>query len=112
MMALPVLGYTFLSFVHVIYGIVFLFLFYLARGFGSVVLSDYVNILIPSSIRATVLSIQAMMFRLVFVFVGPIVGYVSDAYTIHTALLFSGILFAVFFGISYLFLARSTNLDI
>jgi MFS family permease len=112
MMILPIGWYILLSFVHVIYGIFFLFLFYLARGFGSVVLSDYVNVLIPSSIRATVLSIQALMFRFVFVLVWPIVGYVSDVYTVHTALLFSGILFTLLFAVSYFFLSQSTNLDI
>ncbi|MFZ2255402.1 MAG: hypothetical protein WAW59_04605 [Patescibacteria group bacterium] len=34
MMLLPILGYILLSSVHVMYGIVFLFLFYFARGFG------------------------------------------------------------------------------
>ena len=34
MILLPILGFILPSFVHVIYGIAFLFLFYLARGFG------------------------------------------------------------------------------
>jgi MFS/sugar transport protein len=73
MASLPILGFFLLSSVHIIYGIAILFLFYLARGFGSVVISDYVNVLIPSTIRATVLSVQALMMRLIFLILGPIV---------------------------------------
>jgi hypothetical protein len=73
MASLPIIGFFLLSVVDVIYGIAILFLFYLARGFGYVVFSDYVNVLIPSTIRATVLSVQALMMRFVFLILGPIV---------------------------------------
>ena len=73
MAGLPIIGFFLLSVVDIIYGIVILFLFYLARGFGYVVFSDYVNVLIPSTIRATVLSVQALMMRFIFLILGPIV---------------------------------------
>lgn len=83
---LPVLGYLGLAIFDSIFALVFVFCFYFARGFGSVVLNDYVNILIPSHIRATVLSIQALMFRLVFIIIWPLIGWVSDIYSLQTAL--------------------------
>ena len=112
MTGLPVIGFFLLSSFDFIYGIGFLFLFYLARGFGSVVLSDYVNVLIPSSIRATVLSVQALMFRLVFVIIGPIIGWLSDAYSLQFALFSSGFIFSILFVVSLFFLSKNTNLDI
>ena len=73
MASLPIIGFFLLSAMDIIYGITILFLFYLARGFGSVVFSDYVNVLIPSTIRATVLSVQALMMRFIFLILGPII---------------------------------------
>lgn len=112
MASLPILGFFLLSSVNIIYGIAILFLFYLARGFGSVVISDYVNVLIPSTIRATVLSVQALMMRLIFLILGPIVGWISDTYSIHTALFVSGCIFLCLSSLSLFFLGRNTNLDI
>lgn len=110
--SLPIIGFFLLSLVDVIYGIAILFLFYLARGFGSVVLSDYVNVLIPSTIRATVLSVQALMMRLVFLILGPIIGWMSDVYSIQMALFASGCIFLCLSSVSLFFLAQNTNLDI
>ncbi len=112
MTSLPIIGFFLLSVVGVIYGIAILFLFYLARWFGSVVFSDYVNVLIPSTIRATVLSVQALMTRFVFLILGPVVWWISDTYSIHTALLASGCIFLCLSSLSLFFLSRSTNLDI
>ena len=55
-----------------LFGIGLLFLFYFARAFGIVVLGDYVNRVVSSDIRATVLSIQALSWRAVFALLGPI----------------------------------------
>ncbi len=66
---LPVCGYFILGVFHSIFALGFALCFYMARGFGSVILSDYINHRISSDIRATVLSVQALAFRLVFVIV-------------------------------------------
>lgn len=109
---LPILGYFLLAFFDTFWALIFVFLFYFARGFGSVLLNDYINIIIPSQIRATVLSIQALMFRFVFVIVGPLVWWVSDTYSLQLALTFAGWLFCLFFIVSLFFLSKNKSLDI
>jgi MFS family permease len=109
---LPILGYLLLAYFDTLWALIFVFLFYFARGFGSVLLNDYINILIPSHIRATVLSVQALMFRFVFMLVGPIVWWVSDVYSLQMALTFAGILFCLLFVVSLFFLSKNTSLDI
>lgn len=79
-----------------IMGAIFVFFFYFARGFASVLLNDYVNIIVPSQIRATVLSIQTLMFRFVFVIIGPLVGWISDTYSLQVGLFFAGCIFSLF----------------
>lgn len=76
------------------------------------VLQDYINKLVSSDIRATVLSLQSLMFRLVFVIVGPLMGWVADIYSLSAALLLSGIVFALFGLVSLLGLAHHRALDI
>lgn len=112
MTLLPICGYfllgTFVSF----WALCFVFFFYFARWFGTVVLQDYINKLVSSDIRATVLSLQSLMFRLVFVIVGPLMGWVADIYSLSAALLLSGIVFALFGLVSLLGLAHHRALDI
>lgn len=112
MATLPVLGYFFLGYFDVLWALIFVFFFYFARGFGSVVLNDYVNVLVSSQIRATVLSVQALMFRLVFVIIGPLVGWISDVYSLPVALLSAGCIFSLLFLVSLIFLVRYKALDI
>ncbi len=102
----PVVGFLSLSYFDSIFALIFVFCFYIARGFGSVVLNDYVNILVTSDIRATVLSVQALMYRLVFVVVGPFLGWMSDIYSLQTAFFLSSIIFSSFFITSLVFLLR------
>lgn len=109
---LPIVGYLLTASVHAIFGILFLLLFYFARGFGSVVLSDYVNVLIPSSIRATILSIQALVMRAIFALFWPILGWISDIYSLSFALFLSGVVFLVLVTVPLIFLARHRVLDI
>ncbi len=102
----PILGYLLLSYLSSLFALVFVFFFYLARAFGSIVLNDYVNILVTSNIRATVLSVQALMYRLVFVIVGPFLGWMSDIYSLQTAFLLAWVIFGFFFLITLSFLLR------
>ena len=49
---LPLFGYFMLGIFHSLFALVFVFCFYMARGFGSVILIDYINHRISSEIRA------------------------------------------------------------
>ncbi|MFD3157708.1 MFS transporter [Haloimpatiens sp. FM7330] len=50
-----------------------------------VVLGDYINKLIPSETRATVLSLQSMVFSFFMIIVFPIVGRIGDMFSLNNA---------------------------
>jgi cyanate permease len=89
-------------------GIVFLTVFYLARGIAHPILKDRINALTSSDIRATVLSIRSLVIRCMFSAFGPILGYVSEKINLSTALIACGI--SVFIpGIFFLILIFKTQ---
>jgi sugar phosphate permease len=69
------------------------------------VLKDYINYLIESEVRATVLSLRNMFIRINFAIIGPILGWFTDHYSLKTGLLIAGIFFllsgAVLFYFTY-----------
>ena len=74
----PAVGYLGLETLGVAGGIVASTTFFLARGFGLVILRDALNKRVPSEFRATANSLASFGFRGAFVVTGPIVGYVFD----------------------------------
>jgi MFS family permease len=107
---LSVTGYVLLYVFQTRWAIVFIFIFYFVRGIASPVLKDYVNKLISSDIRATVLSVKNMVSRLIFAIIGPFIGWTADVYTLPYALLLSGSLFLVSGVLSLLFLRKHKGL--
>ncbi|NOS68181.1 MAG: MFS transporter [Candidatus Peribacteraceae bacterium] len=67
--------------------------FYFVRGVHIPILHHYVNSIVDSDVRATVLSVQNLMQKLLYCLLGPIIGVVVDAYSLQTALLFSAVLY-------------------
>ena len=106
LIVLSTLGYLTLSLFQGLLSILFIFIFYFVRGINGPVIKDYINKLISSDIRATVLSVQNLIGRLIFSVVGPIVGWINDLYSLKTALLFSGAIFLFCGTISLLFLHK------
>ena len=98
---LAALGYILLSFFQALWAAVFLFIFYLVRGIDGPVLNDYINQCVSSEIRATVLSVKSLVGRVMFVCLGPLVGWVSDSYGLSAAFLVCAL---VFLGCGTLFL--------
>jgi MFS family permease len=94
-------AYVLLGLFHTVWAVLFLFVFYFVRGVNGPVLNDYINRCVESDIRATVLSVKSLVGRLMFVMLGPVVGVISDTYSLTTAFLFCG---AVFFGLGVVFL--------
>ncbi len=78
-----------------VWSIGFIILFYFVRGVSNPIFKNYINKLISSDIRATVLSVKQMFARLVFVVVGPIIGWAADVYSLADALMLSGIIFLI-----------------
>ena len=96
-----------LGMVNSIWGIAIIFIFYIVRGIRSPLLYAYINELIPSHIRATVLSVKSFLSRLFFAGLGPFLGWYADVYTLSQAMIFSGILFFVLGFGSFLLLKKS-----
>ncbi len=90
------LSYTFLGLINQVWGIIFIALIYFSRGVHSPLLLNCINQNLPSSIRATVLSINSFMFRLGFVIIAPVVGWITDTYNLDTALFLFGLIFIGF----------------
>ncbi len=92
---LPVLGYFLLGSFWFIWSGAFITFFYITRGINNPVILDYINGLVSSDVRATVLSVKNLIGRLIFTVLGPIVGWVSDAYSLKAALVSLGMTFLV-----------------
>lgn len=71
-------------------------LFYVTRGIHNPILSSYINGLVESEIRATILSVKNLVRRLIFSVIGPLVGWIHDACSLENALAVSGTVFFVF----------------
>ena len=95
-------GYLLLSQFQALWAGVFLGVIYLVRGVNGPVLNDYINRCIESDVRATVLSVKALVGRLMFATLGPAVGWVSDTYSLAAAFLVCGVVFLVC-GLIFLF---------
>ena len=106
LLPLSLLGYVITGLFQKLWAIPALLLFYFVRGIEGPVLKDYVNRLITTDKRATVLSVKNMLGRSVFTVFGPFVGWVNDVYSLKSALLLSGGLFMLIGGTALVFLRR------
>ena len=81
---------------------VFLFSFIFAlfiqfvKWFSGVVISDYVNKLTDSEIRATTLSVKSLIEKIIFALVTPFIWWLVDVYSLEQALMISWIMVLVF----------------
>jgi predicted MFS family arabinose efflux permease len=76
-------------------------LFWFFRWLNWPIIKDYVNREVESKMRATVLSIKSLWFRIIFSILSPFVWYVADIYDFKIAFLVSAIIFAI---LSWIFL--------
>ena len=76
-------------------GIAILFGFYMIRGVATPVLKDQINQFTDSKVRATILSIRNFEIRIIFAIVGPVLGYLTDTFSLQTALMVTGIAYFV-----------------
>lgn len=66
-----------------LFGLFFIALVYLFRGIITPHLRNLININTTSDRRATVLSLRSFMIRLSFALTAPLLGYITDIYTIN-----------------------------
>lgn len=78
-----------------ILGFGFIFLQSIASGYFGPLLDDYINSRIPSSKRATVLSIKNMLNSLLFTVLSPLLGYAVDLYSLPIALMIMAVILLI-----------------
>lgn len=103
---LTALAYFIVATYESLWAISIFFVFYFVRGFKEPVVKDYINKLISSENRATILSIKSMIARVIFSVVGPIFGWVGDIYSLSTALFVAGITFLILGVIPLIYLKK------
>ena len=79
-----------------LWGIVFIMGIYIVRGLCSPIILNAVNQQISSSVRATILSINSLVFRIAFAVIAPIIGAIASRYNLFTGLTVAGCLFLIF----------------
>jgi MFS family permease len=89
------LGFILTSLEISLVGIAILFGFYMVRGLATPVLKDYINQYTDSKVRATILSVRNLEIRIIFAAVGPVLGYLTDTFSLQTALMVTGITYFV-----------------
>lgn len=95
MLVSAVIGYFFLGATAFVWSSIFIIPFYIARGLNEPIMRSYINLRIPEKDRATIFSIKNLIARLIFSIVGPIMGWVSEHFSLQTALLVSGLTFGI-----------------
>lgn len=100
-------GYFSLGLTKAIWGISLIIIFYFVRGMNYPLLSGYINQLTKPKSRATILSMNSLLFRLLFSIMGPVFGFIADRYTLQAALFCCSVLFTIMGMIALLFLAKS-----
>ncbi|AFY37594.1 major facilitator superfamily MFS_1 [[Leptolyngbya] sp. PCC 7376] len=91
---LPILlaiAYIALGLIHSLWGILFITAIYVVRGLLSPLVLSYLNDHIPSNLRATLISVNSFLFRLIFFAFAPLLGLVSHLSNFDLSLMFSGI---------------------
>ncbi len=78
----------------------------LIEGILIVAVSNYINRLIPSQLRATILSVQSMYFSFLMIILFPLLGYIAESFSFQTifllmALLTSGLTLAYYLAVVY-----------
>ncbi|MDO9478506.1 MAG: MFS transporter [Pseudohongiella sp.] len=94
---LPLLGIFGMAFGSNWIGIGFGFVLFFSRGLYQVILVNALNRRIPGKFRATLNSLNSLLFRFGFIVTGPALGFVADHYNIQTALLLIGVFSALCF---------------
>lgn len=87
-------------------GLGILLVFYLARGLATPTLRNYINIISTSEVRATVLSVRNFLIRLIFAITGPLWGWITDKYSLQSAIISAGIIYGFFALVSMFFFLK------
>ncbi len=100
-------GYVLMGYFVFLLSFLFAFFHQFARGFARIVITDYVNQLTDSDIRATVLSMQSLVMRVIYAALIPLFGKVADLTSIEQALQILGLVTVLAGGGLLLILKRA-----
>jgi MFS family permease len=103
---LVAISYLLMSNFIFLFSFSFAFIQQFVRGYKSIVVTDYVNRLVPSDVRATMLSVESFLGRLLYASIVPLIGWVADVYSLVQALGMIGItatIFGIIFVVSFRF---------
>lgn len=87
---LTAIAYITLGLHQSLWGIALIAIIYLVRGLNSPLVLSYLNDHIPSNLRATVISLNSFLFRLIFFAFAPILGLINQWTTFQLGLVFTG----------------------
>ena len=104
------LGFVASGWITSLWGLLFILMFYLARGVATPILKDNINRITPSNMRATILSVRNFIIRVLFAVFAPFYGWAIDVLSLSAALTIAGLVFIVLSSISFLFFLRTGNL--
>ena len=93
-----IIGYLGIGMFRSVAAIGFIFVFYCFRGIATPVLKDYVNKRTTADVRATVLSVRNFIIRLLFSTVGPLVGWITDVWSLSAGLIIAGCIYGLLGG--------------
>ena len=88
-------SYISLGSINQLWGIIFIMTIYLVRGLSSPLILNAINQQIPSSTRATILSLNSLIFRIFFAIIAPIIGAIASHSNLFTGLAIAGCLFLI-----------------
>ncbi|OFE11587.1 hypothetical protein PHACT_13690 [Pseudohongiella acticola] len=107
---LPVIGTFGMAWLGGWGGVALCFVLFFCRGLYQVILANALNRRIPGRFRATVNSLNSLLFRFGFILTGPFVGYLADMHGISAALNLLGIWSVLAFLVVMLPLIRAVRI--
>jgi MFS family permease len=91
------------------YHFIFFILLMVTEGIIYVSISDYINKMIPSENRATILSFSSMVFSFFMITMFPLVGLIGDKYSLNTAFKCLGVLSTVLLLINTFIISKQQS---
>jgi hypothetical protein len=95
------IAYIGLGVTNSLWGLGFIIAIYIVRGLNTPLVLNYLNQQIPSNFRATLISINSFLFRLLFLGFAPLVSLVSRGSSFETSLIFAGIVLGIIATYAY-----------
>jgi len=99
---ITIASYLMLAFLDNWWGFLPIVILYASRGIRTPLFKGYINELCSSEERATVLSLYALIFRITFLVIGPLIGFINDVVSFKWAMLFGAVVFSIGFVVFHL----------